>query len=296
MSDTLMDKQVLAGLNVGIVQLKAGRKTQEDAFFAVESSPRSSDLIPELLRQRFAEVAEKTKTHIFGGSTATVAVVSPDNKLTLAHLGDSPATLFVRNRQTGKVTFRDLIQPHRSMDMEEQEKIIKNFTEGSNCVAPATWMGSFPLSRAFGSKINGGILDTPDITTVDLSPYLQPDNQVFLCLVSDGVHVPGYITSENHAKTIEDFYRGDTTPFNAEQRIGLMMSARARGAGVEDNKTVIFTELKPLKKELILGVCDGHGEKGKEIADLVAASLKENLINNVEKDTDPGTERRTKRR
>jgi len=71
----------------------------------------------DFLREAFKQTQAKT-LDLNDGATGTVAAVSTDNTLTLAHLGDSPAMLMVRDSQTGKVQVHNLLKEHAAGDPE----------------------------------------------------------------------------------------------------------------------------------------------------------------------------------
>lgn len=287
----------IGGTDVGVVHVIGGRKTQQDAFLAAESPPRDSDLVPYHLRQKFDEVTHKAEDFYDDGSTATVAVVSPNNKLSLAYLGDSPAFLFERDRTTGEVTCKTLIEhPHLPTDSEE----IKDITARGGTVDDVPLNGEVhklldgrcTLSRAFGLNDVDHISHVPDTSiTLDLSHSIDdPNKQVFLCVASDGIYAHGKnFGPAEFCGIIKDAYRDGADPNEREKRVAEQMAQAAQEFGISDNRTILFAELKPNRsKELILGAFDGLGSKGEKVSQLAARTLETSLVNTVERSAGGG--------
>jgi serine/threonine protein phosphatase PrpC len=293
----IAETRKLAGVNVGIVHANGGRTKQQDAFFAVDSAPRDSDIIPYTLSQKFDDVTHKTEDYYDDGSTATVAVVSPDNKLSLAYLGDSPAFLFERDKTTGEVTCKTLIEhPHLPTDSEEIKHIMARggTAEDVNIKGKIHTLldGRCTLSRGFGLNDVEHISHEPDHSiTIDLAQSINdPNKQVFLCVATDGIYTHDQnFGPADFCQIIKDVYKDGGDHGQREKRVAEQMAEAAEAFGISDNKTVLFAELKPNRdKELILGAFDGLGNKGEEVSQFAAKTLQESLVNKVERSPSGG--------
>ncbi len=69
---------------------------QEDASLCGLRSPNTPQATVTALQNAFRAAHEATRTH-GSGAVCTVGVLAPDNTLTIAHLGDAPALLFILN-------------------------------------------------------------------------------------------------------------------------------------------------------------------------------------------------------
>lgn len=251
-----IDRRFEAGeLSVGVSQKKGQRYTQEDAFFVTAAPARNSAEIPDLLQQTFADVAEQVVCEGYGGSTATVAVISADNKLSIAHLGDSPALVFIRDPATGHVEARELIKMHNVHNPEEVERVkADGGTVDCNRVQGGDDHGIL-LTRRFGNNsLFPGLSSTPDVTQLDLSAVGKPGDQVFVCVACDGLF-EGDIKPQEYATLIEDAFKQ-----GKQDNIPQLMARYAYERGSGDNLTVAFTEVPPKQaQDLVIGVMDGHG-------------------------------------
>eukprot|EP00928_Gymnodinium_smaydae_P090044 TRINITY_DN7389_c0_g1_i6.p1 TRINITY_DN7389_c0_g1~~TRINITY_DN7389_c0_g1_i6.p1 ORF type:complete len:807 (-),score=141.50 TRINITY_DN7389_c0_g1_i6:123-2543(-) len=177
------------------------------------SDPRKMTHTDETLRRCFADTqkhlssltvtspqGKPTKTAFLSGTTCTVAVHDKkDNKLTIAHLGDSRAILGV----SADGNFTDLItltEDHKPEVPSERARIeaatppgrvlanahgdFRLFTQKSD---------QFPnlaMSRALGDLYahkNAGLTAEPDILHIDLTTYFSKSQVVQLLMCSDGV-------------------------------------------------------------------------------------------------------------
>eukprot|EP00928_Gymnodinium_smaydae_P090042 TRINITY_DN7389_c0_g1_i3.p1 TRINITY_DN7389_c0_g1~~TRINITY_DN7389_c0_g1_i3.p1 ORF type:complete len:795 (-),score=142.86 TRINITY_DN7389_c0_g1_i3:123-2507(-) len=177
------------------------------------SDPRKITHTEETLRRCFSDTqkhlssltmtspqGKPTQTALLSGTTCTVAVHDKkDNKLTIAHLGDSRAILGV----SADGNFTDLItltEDHKPEVPSERARIeaatppgrvlanahgdFRLFTQKSD---------QFPnlaMSRALGDLYahkNAGLTAEPDILHIDLTTYFSKSQVVQLLMCSDGV-------------------------------------------------------------------------------------------------------------
>jgi serine/threonine protein phosphatase PrpC len=240
--------------NVDVMQTQGARTSQEDRFFLLSIGKQTLRDAESALQAAFAHTAEQTNA-LRPGATATVAVISTDNHLTIAHVGECPALLFIKDQQ-GHVSVKQVIQPHRAA-AENNETPIK-------------------VSRAFGDAAYPAIGKTPNLTQVDLSNYLKPWNQLFFAVASGGLTQRA--RNQEHALILEQSLR--TGQLDDAARLMKDHAARKKDEDTEqgsDNVTLLFTEIPPKRQNgLLLAVLDGHG--GQETAETAAESLKSHLI------------------
>lgn len=238
------------------------RWAQEDTFFVTEAPTRNSAEMPDMLRQVFSDVAEKVFYEGFGGSTATVAIVSTDNKLSIAHLGDSPALVFTRDPATGQVEAKELIKMHNVHNPEEVERVkAEGGTVDHNRIQGEDEHGIL-LSRRFGNNsLFPGMSNVPDVTQLDLAFVSKPGDQIFVCVACDGLFERD-IKPQEYATLIEEAFKQ-----GKQDDIPELMARYAYDRGSTDNLTVAFTEVPPKRtQDLVIGVMDGHGGRDTAIS------------------------------
>jgi serine/threonine protein phosphatase PrpC len=285
---------------VTILHTIGERPAQEDFYFATVSKP-SAD-VPARLKLECDRITDQTNHHELVGSTGTIAVISPDNILTPAHIGDSPLTLFVRDIPTGKVTARTLLTLHKTDDTKESDRVEGaqgKIDDDSGAVLGIDSKGierKLSMTRSWGSNIFTGVSHEVEILEkpIDLQPLIDKEKkQVFLCVASDGLSPDCAPVSLNEqAAVIEAVYKSDAHNKPEEvlrnlqaltaRKLAEVNAERARDGEdprKQDNITALFMELPKTRRaqEIILGVFDGHG--GPEVAKLAASELEKNLVN-----------------
>lgn len=222
-----------------------------------------------------------------GGSTATVAMVSPERKITIAHVGDSPAYLFVRDHKSGEITAHELIKPHKLDDPVEEAlikqaggKIVDHL--GVPRILNERKQPSLNMSRALGDIDIPGILSEPTITSIDIATFLKehghsPENRVFLSVSSDGLYEMKNDLSGPKATALD--YAAiirQACDENKESKITNCMVEFAHRVDSSDNLSVALVEIPPTPSQgFAIGVLDGHGTS--EIAKDAAQNFKDAL-------------------
>ena len=247
------------------------------------------------------------------GSTCTVAVLGADRSLTLAHIGDSPAWLFVVDGCNGDVHFKSLLTDHNTLDPFEKERVRQcgvveierlgqshsvdegvvdswlnagDLTERGRVVTPG--YASLGVSRAFGDReFDWALARTPSITEYhlpDLLPGLHHADRVFLCVACDGLtELPSKNAMRAHIGLADCLGRavlGGQADNLAEH---LVKHAYKKS---NDNITAMVVELphqgsRPTG-DLVMCIADGHG--GDQTAMQVAANMKALLAGGSDED------------
>lgn len=270
---------------VDVAETIGQRRTQEDAFFVTTANPKSADAVESGLKQAFRNTHELTKDNR-DGSTATVAVVGADKTLTFAHLGDSPAALFVLDGATREVHYKNLLTEHTPKNESEKQQVIARVTQhdpelAEVAVRNGRIAGSLAVSRAFGdAAFDIGLGREPEITRLDLAqtlPGLKPGDRVFLCVSCDGLTENSQNPSPNiHADLADNLRR--TLFDQGPDAIAENLVKEAFKTSL-DNITAMVVEI-PMSgpqpdRDLILGIADGHG--GPRTARQVAENLEKML-------------------
>lgn len=277
-----------------ISHMQGYRKTQEDAYFATamdDNLHRKSADIPALLKEVFAQQNEIMKENL-SGSTAAVAYLSKDGKLTVANVGDSAVTIYLRNKETGVFEAQRLTTDHRHTEQFEKARIR---SAGGGELYTGEIVGDMgngismitSVLRCFGANpVHHLATPEPDITQIDLTPLFK-DYDVFVDVHCDGRHEAGI--NDNYYATLLEKDSKTTNP--AGNKANLLNTAgyspkKARASGYfqaeatirgsYDNMTTLFMHVKPdIKSDIAIGVCDGF--MGTETCKPLAANLGENL-------------------
>ncbi|MCD6035285.1 MAG: Protein phosphatase, partial [Rickettsiales bacterium] len=260
-------------LAIGTASEIGGRTYQEDRFVTHDSIAMTATEAEKFLKGSIATLVEKTKEHQ-SGTTFTTAALTNDGHIVTAHLGDSPAVLFVRDPQTGKV------------------EVVRITVDHDTALYNAR--NSLAVNRALGDKaFEGTISREPEIGVHALSKYAG--KEVFLMVCSDGAFNEKFecLHFERYAELLEqEFKKGKPTIEELTKKIiakalegqkgskdvedRRLEDARAKGmwvnkAYVSDNVTITLAKIEPGKTG-ILSVMDGHG--GAETSELVSKEFK----------------------
>ncbi len=232
-----MGKAAVRGFETYHAQILGGRETQEDRIYSGLTDIRNSTMAKQRLREYFQRVAADTH-ECEAGSTASVAIVTPEGHLTVGHVGDSPVMLFIRNRRTGEFKGVDLITAHNLYNAEERARLRTDQPPGPT------------ITRNLGAK-DWGLSHEADIKTYDLSAALDsPDEEFFLVAGSDGVHHDSIDTSELQASYN---LRGAS---GAEDICARLMTDYGPGS---DNASAVIARIpSKIQTGLVMGVFDGH--------------------------------------
>ena len=251
--------------SVQIAETEGRRNGQEDAFFTNSPNPRPSHEMGDFLLEAFKQTQAKT-LGLNDGATGTVAAVSTDNTLTLAHLGDSPAMLMVRDGETGKVQVHNLLKEHKPTDPEERARIEREGGHVLGMRVVSNHGHALAVARAFGDNDFPGVGHVPDITSLKIDDYAKPGDQVFLCVSCDGLLEAN--EPEDFAQILEQQMNQGNSQNLADHFVN-----KAYQSGSRDNITAMVVEIPPTRdRDLVIGIADGHG--GRATADLVVDNLK----------------------
>ena len=265
-------------------------------------APEKSDTREALLLDAFRHTDSLTRDNRCG-ATCTVAVLGADQSLTLAHIGDSPALLFVVNGRDGDIHYKSLLTDHNTFDPIEKERVRQCFsaelgrlshsvhedenvfqswlnagdvTERGRVLTPG--YASLGVSRAFGDReFDWALARTPSITEYhlpDLLPGLHHSDRVFLCVACDGLtELPSLGAAVAHnrlADCLGRVVKGGQSDSLAER---LVEHAYQQS---NDNITAMVVEIphqgaRPTG-DLVMCIADGHG--GDKTAKQVIANMK----------------------
>lgn len=224
------------------------KRGQEDRFFWSFPKAATGEEMAQLLLRSFRRAAFACLAQD-GGTTATVAALTPDNRLTIAHVGDSPVMLFSLDEQN-KVCGRDLIRPHKPDDIEEQATIEAM----GSFVARGRIQGFLETSRSFGDVHYVGRRPCPDLSVFDLRALVPLGAKAFLCVASDGlVQRKDVNCAAAYAQHV--FAAG----LRRAPHVFYAMMSSALEHEPSDNLTAIVLEIpRASPRAIALGVCDGH--------------------------------------
>ena len=238
---------------------------QQDAVIGIEADINSADDAKKLLRSSLEEAASEYKNHN-GGSTATVAAITPDGKLTIAQIGDSTVMVFVEDIKTGQIESHNL-----TVDQSPSAEFDRIQRDGG-FVFQDRVNGQLAVGRAIGDRAVGpGVSSTPDINTYDLNNIYGEDKRVFVVVGSDGL--TDYASIGDLSKNV----KGQ----NSAQSIAESMVEDAKSKFVQlrpgsqsDNISASVLEFDPNSKSAsFIGVMDGHGPGG----EIVSRGVQNNL-------------------
>jgi serine/threonine protein phosphatase PrpC len=106
-----MANEKIGNFSIAQGSARGGRDYQEDRYFVAPSHLQTAQEAQSFLIEHFAQLGSQTQSYKCG-STASVAVITPDNRLTVANIGDSPIMVFARDKRTGVVRGIDLAECH----------------------------------------------------------------------------------------------------------------------------------------------------------------------------------------
>lgn len=264
----IAETRTFKDFTVRVAETEGRRRGQEDAFFATSPNSRPADEVPDFMTEVFRQTQQKTDG-MQSGATATVANIGVDNTLTFAHLGDSPAMLFVQDGKTGEISVHNLLKEHKLSDPEEQRLVearggtVINY-HGMRVMGNDG--GAVAVSRALGDANYPGVGHEPEINQFKLNDFVKPGDRAFLCLSCDGlleVNRP-----EDYVAILKDRVASGKTENIADSFV-----QHAFDSGSRDNITAMVTEIPVNRdRDLMFGIMDGHG--GKDVAQMAAENMK----------------------
>ena len=234
---------------------------------AMDAEIQSSDEAAEVLRDAYANAANATRT-ADGGSTATTAIVTPDGRLTIAQVGDSPVIVFVQDARTGQIEAYNFTVDHSPMAERARIEAAGGFVQDGRV------NGMLATGRAFGDRSVGpGVTADPDINTYDLYSRIDKDDRIFVVVGSDGL--TDYTDLDSLGENIK---RGGSSQDIARNMVESARNAALQGEGPyyqSDNISAAVVEVRPgMKEAAVISVMDGHGSGGEIVANAVKGEVR----------------------
>jgi serine/threonine protein phosphatase PrpC len=255
----------IGGVDIGIARCKNSkpepRLQQDMGFVSVTAGLDTKEEAKNTLLNAFQNADQATRDNK-DGSCATVAVISADGYLTLAHLGDSPAVLFVRQKD-GHMTAKKLTKDHCPSHEPEGIRITElaksdNYSEAYCIDGYLNYReNKIAVTRSLGdSDFVKLVSKEPEINQWPLSDLVKNDEEAWLCVSSDGLYqrnTPEMCYANELISAAAHNQRLDS----AAQRFNEL----AKQQKSNDDLTTVLIALSPQPKEsFAVGVFDGHGE------------------------------------
>lgn len=259
--DDVIGAQGFAEGAIQYASFQGERDYQEDRFVLKSgAAPQTSAEAKRSLADMFHAIAKDTRD-MKQGSTATLAMITPDHHLNVAYLGDSPLMIITRDPNNGDIQIEAPLRPHQAKDPQEQERI----EDAGGTVLFDRIDGALALSRAFGDAAYLGVSTDIETYSRDLSPDIQAGREVYVCIGSDGLTEASSPQSFSHVLNA-------AIAEGKQNRLAEIFATYAYQSGSTDNITAMIAPITPrLHETIAFGVCDGHG--GHETADVVHKSF-----------------------
>jgi serine/threonine protein phosphatase PrpC len=217
----------------------------------------------EYLRIGVAAIDEVTRDNK-SGSTFTGVIVTKDGDLVTAHLGDSPASAIIIDKDGQLREVVPLLVEHKPGDGPGTSPSGREFhDDGSYRRIEDSDRGKVlgvAMTHALGDAAFGDVLlHTPELQAHQIQKRLREGDRLFLLATSDGAHNVGRgITHYVHAEIIAERLRQNASLAEISNEIA------TASAPIRDNVTVALLEVER-GKGAIVAVFDGHG--GSETSD-----------------------------
>lgn len=223
------------------------------------------------------------------GSCAIAAMITPSGHLVVGNLGDSQATLYFKHgSKVESFVINRLHNPDNEENAQETQKPITNKGYCTRSRIPRIFVGSrgLAISRAFGDHVfdNHPLFNRKaQYYVIDLNKIPQWV-EVFLEVSCDGLFERSGV--ESHAEYFKKTRSG-------LENMATELCREARGRGSTDDLTcfvmpINITSIKKMKSSIFLGVYDGHGRSGDEVATLVKNAMAKNHLLAAEQTRRPG--------
>lgn len=296
--------------------LLEGRAGQDRATSA-EMIGLDDDAARRFVHHAMREAARETNRYMDQGSTAALAYFNPETEmLTTGAVGDAMVWVVTYNKKTSVIHVELITEPHTVRNEVEYERLKQQEadfrgTEDKNdrrifsVINPEIKRGP-NFARAFGDGQYGGVIATPDITSMSLEgPLSDPDTRVFVLVGSDGFPDGLEADDPESMKNFETFLRKRLSIWpdmsvkghqeQGKKKAGLIDNLASEiskymdkwrdepgGSTEADDAGVQWLEVTKgaLRKPALLAVADGHGgheaaEKVIAAADRIAAEVNE---------------------
>lgn len=254
------------------------RSSQQDSHAVMTADLGGAERTRDFMIDMFAKTAEETKDIADGGTTATAVVISKDDVISVANIGDSPAMLVLHNPETGQVLAQQITRNHNPDDpdervrlMEEGVEIAEPTQEGGKARLRGEDGSKLAVSRAFGDKGYEGLAQQPDLLQLDLKSAMAQGFEAYVCVSCDGLFEHDGASADEYGQIIRDAAKNGTLDSVAEK-----LTKHAHDAGSQDNLTALVTKVPtgPRDSDIVLTVADGHGATGADISNKVVESFK----------------------
>ncbi len=131
------------------------------------------------------------------------------------------------------------------------------------------------VTRAFGDRGCPGVSDKPEMTVVDLKPWIEKGYQVYVAVESDGIANRDYAGGAEGQKAQVDNLNQLQKMVGLERRgenLAYALANFAVAEGSSDNCTsVVMRVPEKMKENIFLSVIDGHG--GPQVAEAAVKSF-----------------------
>lgn len=250
---------------------------QEDRHLARSFPAIAPEQAIEYLRHSATAMDEVTNYNN-AGSTFTGVIVTEDGNLVTSHLGDSPASAVIIDKNGNLKEVITLIQDHKPVvgngtsptgiqydDVENSRNGVVyrviNYDDPENRAGVA-------MTRALGNAHFRDVLShEPELRVHDIQKRLQEGDRLFLLVTSDGAHNEAIgVTHSKHGATIAEELRQGSSLADISTMIA------SNSAEIYDNVTVALLEVEAGKGALV-AVFDGHG--GSDTSDQAQSVLHE---------------------
>lgn len=260
---------------------------QQDSHFAAETEDLSFTEASSILARTLKDAAKATQDVLTSGSTASIAIVTHDNQLLVAQVGDSPVLIYKKDGQTGEVTVTDITHDHSASNPKEIERVerkggkVEQHKNSDGSVTKHRVGGVMAIARAFGDNAVAGISHEPSLCSHDLNEYLtHTGDKVWVVVASDG------LTEKADPDHYQTSFRTGLSPNDIASR----MAKEAMRSGSRDNISVTVAKIKKgSHPSYVLAVMDGHGTHGQVVSKTIKTILSDNVmaISNAQKPDTP---------
>ncbi len=215
-----------------------------------------------------------------GGATGTLAIATSMGDVTIGQLGDSTAYIVGRHKDTNEWQIQKVTRDHSAEALADRIRenggIVMDM--GRHGIRTITSDGSsaMAIGASFGDSQYEGLVREPEIFTPDLSTFSERDR--FVMVASDGLEK---LTEEEILSTFSDGVNRGYTPNQIANALteNTKTMVGYKGGMTSDNISVTISNISvqptaPNKTSMI-GVFDGHGNKGGMAAEAVKNAVTE---------------------
>jgi serine/threonine protein phosphatase PrpC len=246
---------------------------QHDSIFvaSIKKSARNKKSLKSLFNSTAHHLENTLDKRVFenNGSTATLALAQ-GGKLTVSHVGDSPAFLLFRDGLSGSIRSVRLNSDHNGLNPSEKARVesLGGIILKKKYIFEPPY--ALAVTRAFGDGFFKGMVShEPEIKHHSVKRMKKKNEEVYLCIASDGL-TDGLIVP---SPSLEQLFNK-----HALKELPEAMAAFAAENGSKDNITVSLTKIDVSDKTpYAIGVFDGHGNNGKKVSSAASQYFYKNL-------------------